>query len=149
MATAKQGIVVKKAPISGAPHTQAVRYGSLVFVTGQGPLDLRRARQIRAARAAGKIPDSITNLTFVQQATLTLRNLGKVLRAAGSSLDSMLKVTVYLRDLAYFEEFNRIYRRFFRGNGPLPARSTVQVARLPFDILLMVDAIAHTRDGRP
>lgn len=114
------------APFSGAPYNQAIIAGDLVFVSGQGPLD----------KDTGKIVGTTTG----EQAELTFDNLAAILEAAGSSLDRVVKTTVYLQDMADFPAMNEVYRA--RIGEPFPARTTIQAAGLPGGILVEIEAIA-------
>jgi 2-iminobutanoate/2-iminopropanoate deaminase len=115
-----------QAPDDIGPFSQAVRAGGLLFVSGQIPMD-PRTREL----SAGGLPE---------QAELVLRNLSAVLEAGGSSLGKVVKVGVFLKDMSQFAAFNEVYARFFPGAPP--ARTTVEAARLPKDILVEIDAIA-------
>ncbi len=113
-------------PPPRAPYSPAVAWGGLVFVSGQLP--------VLPEGEAGPVPDSVE-----EQARIVLRNLASLLEEAGSSLDRVLKVTVFLADLADLPAFNRVYGEFF--SPPLPARSSVQ-AGIPAGLRLELDAIA-------
>ena len=114
------------APFQGAPYNQAIRVGELVFVAGQLGL------------APG---DTSVGGDVAAQTEQVMRNLGAILEAAGSSLESLVKTTVFLQDLADFAAMNEVYARHV-GERP-PARSTVEVARLPSGALVEIEAIAH------
>ena len=114
------------APFQGAPYNQAVRAGELVFVAGQ--LGLRPGD-------AGVEGDVATQTEQVMQ------NLAAILAAAGSSLDKLVKTTVYLQDLGDFVAMNEVYARHV-GDRP-PARATVEVAKLPSGALVEIEAVAH------
>jgi len=115
-----------QAPDNIGPFSQAVRAGGLLFVSGQIPMD-PRTREL----STGGLPE---------QAELVLRNLSAVLEAGGSSLGKVVKVGVFLKDMSQFAAFNEVYARFFPGAPP--ARTTVEAARLPKEILVEIDAIA-------
>ena len=112
------------APFQGAPYNQAIVHGGLVFVAGQLGLT-----------PDGTIADGITAQT--EQA---FRNLGAILEEAGSSLDRLLKTTVFLQSLDDFQAMNAVYATHV-GDAP-PARSTVEVAKLPSGALVEIEAIA-------
>ena len=114
-------------PVQGAPYSQAIRFGDFVFVSGQLPV----------AAATGQL----VGTTIQEQTEQVLRNVGAILEAAGSGLDRLVKTTVFLARLDDFPAMNEVYRRHV-GDRP-PARSTVEVSKLPFGALLEVDAIAH------
>lgn len=115
------------APAPVGPYSQAIEHGGLVFASGQIPLD-----PATGALASGDIE---------AQTRRVLANLAAVLEAADSSLESVLRTTIYLVDLALFPRVNAIYGQYFRTQ-PQPARATVQVARLPLDAQIEIDAIA-------
>lgn len=123
----KEVISTPNAPAAIGPYSQAVRTGSLIFVSGQIPLDAATGQLVR-----GDIG------TQTQQ---VLENVAAVLEAAGSSLAKVVKTTVYLRDLGEFGRMNKIYGEFFPENPP--ARATVQVARLPRDAAIEIDVVAE------
>jgi 2-iminobutanoate/2-iminopropanoate deaminase len=114
------------APAAVGPYSQAVRYGNLVFTAGQVALD----------PATGKIEAT----TIEDQTDRTLRNLAAVLTAAGSGLDRVLKVTVFMIDLGEFVAMNGVYARHFSSDPP--ARSAVQVAALPLGARIEIEAVA-------
>jgi len=115
-----------RAPDGIGPFSQAIRAGGLLFVSGQIPMDPQTRELSR-----GGLPE---------QTELVLRNLQAVLEAGGSSLDRVVKVGVFLKDMSQFAAFNEVYARFF-PDAP-PARTTVEAARLPKEILVEIDAIA-------
>lgn len=114
------------APFQGAPYSQAIRWGELVFVSGQ--LGLRPGES--------ELPG-----TIAEQTEQALANLNAILEEAGSGLDQLLKTTVFLADLGDFAAMNEVYGRHV-GERP-PARSTVEVAALPSGALVEIEAIAH------
>ena len=129
--TEKQAIRTEDAPApyQGAPYSQAIRAGELVFVSGQ----------------LGVIPATaaMAGETIEEQTEQAFRNLGAILEAAGSGLDRIVKTTVYLRSLADFQGMNDVYRRHV-GDVP-PARATTEVSGLPSGALVEVDAIGLVR----
>ncbi len=112
-----------RAPAPGGPYSQAIRAGSFLFVSGQRPVD----------PATGVIPDGLA-----EQSRVVLSNLTEVLAAGGSAASHVVKVTVHLADLGYFDEFNSVYMEYFAP--PYPSRTTVG-SQLR-GILVEVDAIA-------
>jgi 2-iminobutanoate/2-iminopropanoate deaminase len=114
-------------PFQGAPYNQAVRFGDVVFVAGQ----------VGTALETGQLAGS----TIEEQTEQTMKNLAGILEAAGSSLDKLLKTTVFLVDLADFAGMNEVYKRHV-GDRP-PARSTIGISALPPGILVEIEAIAH------
>jgi 2-iminobutanoate/2-iminopropanoate deaminase len=120
-------IKTERAPQAIGPYSQAIRAGGFVFASGQIPLDPRTGEFV-----AGGV---------VEQTEQVLRNLSALLEAAGTSLDRVVKTTVFLADMNDFAAMNEVYGRYFRGDAP-PARSTVQAARLPRDARVEIEAIA-------
>jgi 2-iminobutanoate/2-iminopropanoate deaminase len=114
------------APFQGAPYSQAIRVGDLVFVAGQLGL------------APG---DTGIQGDIAQQTERAMRNLSAILEAAGSSLEKLVKTSVFLMDLGDFQAMNEVYARHV-GDRP-PARSTFQVAGLPSGALVEIEAVAH------
>src|SRR5919201_4677170 len=114
------------APFQGAPYSQAIKAGGFVFVSGQ--LALRPGEQ---ALAGGGI---------AEQTEQVFANLRAILEEAGSSLDRLVKTTVFLADLGDFQGMNEVYARHVGGSPP--ARSTVEVAALPSGALVEIEAIA-------
>ena len=122
----KQIISTQNAPAAIGPYSQAVRAGDLLFVSGQIPAD----------PATGEIVEP----TIQAQAKRSLENVKAILEAAGGSLDNVVKTTVFLKNMDDFVEMNRVYQSFFQAD--CPARSAVQVAKLPKDVLVEIEAIA-------
>jgi 2-iminobutanoate/2-iminopropanoate deaminase len=114
------------APFQGAPYNQAIRVGELVFVAGQLGL---------------KPGDKAVEGDITVQTEQVMRNLRAILEAAGSSLENLVKTTVYLVDLGDFAAMNEIYARHV-GDRP-PARATIEVSKLPSDALVEIEAVAH------
>lgn len=123
----KEIISTNHAPSAIGPYSQAVKAGNLLFVSGQIPLD----------PATGNL---IPETTIQAQTTRVLTNLSNILAAAGASLDHVVKTTVFLKDMNDFADMNCTYQTFFQND--CPARSAVQVARLPKDVLVEIEAIA-------
>jgi len=115
------------APFQGAPYSQAIRVGDLVFVSGQLPLDPEHAQP--------------RGDTIAEQTEQVMANLGAILDAAGSGLDRLVKTTVFLTDLDDFQGMNEVYARHV-GDRP-PARATFEVSRLPSGVLVEIEAVAH------
>ena len=115
-----------KAPDATGPYSQAVKVGNLVFTAGQDCID----------PATGKLVDG----GIQAQTRRVLLNLQAVLEAAGASLSKVVKTTVFLKDIGEFDLMNEVYAEFFTENPP--ARSTVEVAALPMDIDVEIEAVA-------
>ena len=117
----------ENAPAAIGPYSQAIKVGGLLFVSGQLPIDM----------ATGVFPADIK-----EQTKASLTNAGTILEKAGSSLQKAVKTTVFLSDMNNFGAMNEVYASFF-PNGGYPARSAVQVARLPKDALVEIEVIAE------
>ena len=115
------------APAAIGPYSQAVRHGDLVFLSGQIPLDPATME--------------IVGETAAEQARQALTNAKNVVEAGGYTLDDVVKVTVFIMDMGEFANINEVYTGFF-GSEP-PARSVVEVARLPKDVLVEIEMIAY------
>lgn len=125
----KQIVASNKAAAAIGPYSQAVSAGPYVFVSGQIPLD-----------TAGQLVKG----DIVVQTCQVIENLQAILGAVGLSLKDVVKTTVYLADLADFQEMNRAYGEFFPDKPP--ARSTVQVAGLPRGVAVEIEAVALKKD---
>ena len=119
-------IATKEAPAAVGPYSQAVRVGGLVYTAGQIPLVPNTTQLIEGDIEA--------------QTQQVMKNLAAVLTAAGTSLDHVVKTTIFLTNMADFSTVNRVYGSFF-GNEP-PARSTVQVAALPLNASIEIEVVA-------
>ncbi|MBN2220780.1 MAG: RidA family protein [Vallitaleaceae bacterium] len=121
----KKAIQTEKAPQAIGPYSQGIDMGNMVFTSGQIPVN----------PSTGLIPDGI-----IEQAKQSLENVQAVLEAAGLSMQDVIKMTVFLKDMNTFSAMNEVYKSFFEE--PYPARSAVEVARLPKDVLIEIEAIA-------
>lgn len=122
----REVIATEKAPQAIGPYSQAIRANSFIFVSGQIPVDPTTQKVVEGGVA--------------EQTNQVLTNLEAILTAAGSRLERVVRTSVFLADLSDFAAMNDVYERFFPQNPP--ARSTVEVARLPKDVRIEIDAIA-------
>jgi 2-iminobutanoate/2-iminopropanoate deaminase len=122
----RQAVATPSAPKAIGPYSQAIRAGSLLFVSGQIPLDPVTGQMVEGSIAA--------------QTHRVFQNLGAILEAAGASFDQVVRTTVYLTDMNDFAAMNEVYGTYF--SSPAPARATVQAARLPRDARVEIDVIA-------
>lgn len=122
-----QEIQTDDAPGSIGPFSQGIIDGDTIYVSGQGPVD----------------PDSgeIVGDDAAEQTALTLENIGAVLEAGGSSLDNVVKATVFVRDMNNYAAVNEVYAEYM--SEPYPARSAVEVSDLPIDIMVEIEVIAR------
>ncbi len=122
----KKIIKTDKAPLPIGPYNQAVVIGNLVYTSGQIPLD-----QSNAVVSGG----------IKEQTQCVLENLKAVLEGADSALDKVVKTTVFLKNMGDFAAMNEVYAKYFETSWA-PARSTIEVARLPKDVLVEIEAVA-------
>lgn len=126
----KEIIASPNAPKAAGPYSTAVRQNGFVFLSGQIPLDPKTGELVTGS--------------IEEQTARVLENLRAVLEAAGLSFGDVVKTTVFLKDMGNFSRMNETYGKYFSSNPP--ARSTVEVARLPRDVQVEIEAIAV--DGR-
>lgn len=126
----KSDVSAKKAPAAVGPYSQAVKFGDLLFCSGQIGVDPKT--------------NNLVGNTVSEQAKQVFENLKTVLEAGGSGFDNVLKVNVYLKNMDDFSVMNEIYARHFEE--PYPARATVEVARLPRGALIEIECIAYSKD---
>lgn len=122
----KRVIETEYAPAAIGPYSQAVQIGKTLYISGQLPIDLH----------SGQLAKGIT-----AQTEQVLGNLGAILQSEGLTLDNLLKTTIFLSNMDDFATVNEIYGKHIPA--PYPARSTVQIARLPKDALIEIEAIAY------
>ena len=121
----KKVISTDKAPAAIGPYSQAIEVNGMVYTSGIIPVD----------PATGNIPQG-----SVEQAKQALTNLSNLLEAASTSMDNVIKTTVFIKEMNDFGAINEVYATYFTGD--FPARSCVEVARLPKDVMLEIEAIA-------
>lgn len=121
-------VATDKAPAAIGPYSQANVLGNLVLSSGQIPLD----------PATGEI----VGTTIEEQTHQVLKNVKEVVEAAGSSMDKVLKTTVFIKNMDDFAKMNAVYAEYFT-EGSYPSRSAVEVARLPKDVLVEIETIAY------
>jgi 2-iminobutanoate/2-iminopropanoate deaminase len=119
-------VSTEKAPKAIGPYSQAIVANGFIFVSGQIPINPADA--------------SIIGGPIAEQTRQVLKNITAILEAGGSNLSEVVKTTVYLKDMSSFDEMNAVYAEYFSGHKP--ARATVQVAKLPKDVGIEIDAIA-------
>ncbi|HFQ92594.1 MAG TPA: RidA family protein [Anaerolineae bacterium] len=126
----KEIISTKEAPAAVGPYSQAVKVGNLVYTAGQIPLD----------PATGKLVEG----DIAAQTDRVMQNLHAVLTAAGSSLENVIKTTIFLTDMGHYRAVNEVYGRYMADNPP--ARSAIQVAALPLGALIEIEMVAVAGD---
>lgn len=126
----RSNITTDGAPAAIGPYAQGVRAGNLIFTAGQGGLD--------------PVTGQVVSGGIKEQTARTLENLKAVLEAGGSSLGQVVKVTVFLKDMNDFAAMNAVYASYFGDDSEtLPARTTVEVARLPRNLLVEIEVVAE------
>lgn len=128
----KQAIFTEKAPGAIGPYSQAIKVGNMVYTSGQIPLD----------PLTGEMPEGIK-----AQTEQVLRNMKNVLEAAGTTMDQVVKTTVFLADMSLFPAMNEVYASFF--TGVFPARSAVAVREIPKGALVEIEVVALISDEGP
>jgi 2-iminobutanoate/2-iminopropanoate deaminase len=129
MSSRRIPVSVKGHAAPSAPYSPAIIEGKLVFVSGQGPLDLKTGEYLKG---------DITSET-----RQVFENIKEILKAAGSSMSRVLKVNVYLRDINDFAAMNEVYKTYFEQ--PYPARTTIQAGALPRGFAVEIECIARVR----
>ena len=126
----KERVSTSSAPAAIGPYSQGIRTGNLLFTAGQGPLD----------PATGKIVEG----GITEQTTRVMENLKAILEAAGSNLARVVKSTVFLKNFDDFAAMNAVYAKYLAPEGvAAPARTTVEVSRLPKDALVEIEVVAE------
>ena len=123
----KEAISTDYAPKAIGPYSQAIKHNDIIYCSGQIPLNAESMEIVGQSAAV--------------QTKQVMENLGEVLKAAGSDYSKVLKCTIYLKNIDDFSEVNEVYGNFFPTNPP--ARATVEVSRLPKEVLIEIDCIAH------
>lgn len=122
----RQTFNTDKAAVTGGPYSQAVIHNDLVFLSGAGAVDPKS--------------NELSLGSVEHEGAMALENVRIILQELGSSLDKVLKVTVYLLDMDEFDRFNQVYRQVFPENQP--ARTCIQAAKLPFETRVEIDVVA-------
>jgi len=122
----KEVVATQEAPQAIGPYSQAIKANGLLFVSGQIPLDPKTGMVV------GK--------TIEEQTEQVMKNLGAILNSQKMSFDHVVKTTVFITNMAEFPRFNEIYAKYMKS--PYPARATVEVGKLPKDVVVEIEAIA-------
>lgn len=127
MESKKQVVATDNAPKAIGPYSQAIRLGELLFCSGQIPLDPQSG--------------NIVGATIEEQTERVIKNIEGLLSSQSLTLANVVKTTVFIKDMNEFTRFNEIYGKYFQA--PFPARSTVEVARLPKDVKVEIEVLAY------
>lgn len=122
-------ISTEKAPKAIGPYSQAVKIGDFLYTSGQIPIDVNTGNVVEGG--------------VESQTRMVLKNLEAVLKEAGLSLENVVKATIFIKDMNMFATINEVYGEYFKK--PYPARSCVEVARLPKDVLVEIEAVASSK----
>lgn len=122
-------ISTEKAPKAIGPYSQAVKVGDFLYTSGQIPIDVNTGNVVEGG--------------VESQTRMVLKNLEAVLKEAGLSLGDVVKATIFIKDMNMFATINEVYGEYFKK--PYPARSCVEVARLPKDVLVEIEAVASSK----
>ena len=125
--TEKISFHTDKAAEMGGPYSQAIIYKDMIYVSGQGAVD--------------PLTNRVKIGTIEKEATMALENIKIIMESAGSSLDKILQVSVYLTHIQEYGRFNDVYRKFFVA--PMPARTCVEVKNLPFGLRIEIDTVGY------
>src|SRR5262249_14799469 len=136
-------VIKADVPETAGPFNLCVRHGNMIYISGLPPFDAEYAAKLRAARAAGQAIPPFPDVPFERQVRIIMDHMKKLVEAAGSNMDCLLKVIVWLKDQRQQEEFDRIYRSYFSSQDALPARTRMQAGRTPMDCGLEVEAIGY------
>jgi 2-iminobutanoate/2-iminopropanoate deaminase len=128
---------------TGGPFNLCVKHGNMIYISGLPPFDEDYASKLRAARANKQPIPPFPDVPFEKQVRIVMDNVKSLVEAAGSNMDCLLKVIVWLKDQRQQEEFDRIYRTYFTSQDTLPARTRMQAGRTPMDCGLEVEAIGY------
>ena len=135
-----------KVPETGGPFNLCIRHGNMVYVSGLPPFQEDFCEGLRLARSTGAPLPKYQRKSIEDEARIVMDHLKWLLEEAGSSLDHMLKVVVWLRDQQDQAAFDKVYRSYFKSNEDLPTRTRMQAGGTPFDCALEIDAIAYVPD---
>ncbi len=123
----KKAFQTDKAAVLGGPYSQAIIHNGLIYISGQGPINTQTNQVLLG--------------TIEEESELALENIRIIVEEAGSSLNKVLQVRVYLLDMKEYSRFNEVYKKYFQADPP--ARTCIQAGKLPFGIRVEIDAIAY------
>ena len=141
-------VIAAGVPETGGPFNLCVKHGNMIYISGLPPFEEEYASRLRAARAKGEPIPPFPDIPFERQVTIVMDHLKMLVEAAGSNMDCLLKVIVWLKDQRQQESFDRIYRSYFSSSATLPARTRMQAGRTPMDCGLEVEAIGYVPNSR-
>jgi len=139
-----QKLIIKAdVPEAGATFNHCIKFGNMIYVSGLPPFDAEYSAQLRNARANKQPLPPFPDIPFEKQVHIVMTHLKRLVEAAGSNMDCLLKVNVWLKDQRQQEEFDRVYKTYFTDMSTLPARTRLQAGHLPLDCGVEVEAIGY------
>jgi 2-iminobutanoate/2-iminopropanoate deaminase len=142
----EKAVIKTNVPELGVPLNMAVRFGQLLFVSGIPPFREDFASKLREARANKQPLPPFPDMPFEEQARIVMDHLKQIVEAAGSTMDHLLKVNVWLKNQSDQPVFDRVYRPYFSSPETLPARTRLQAGGTPMGCGLEVEAIGYVPD---
>ena len=136
-------VIKSEVPETGGPFNLCVRHGNMIYISGLPPFDADYAGKLRAARAEGRPIPPFPDVPFEQQARIVMNHLKMLVEAAGSNMDCLLKVNVWLKDQSQQEAFDNVYKTYFSSKEAMPARTRLQAGRMPLDCGVEVEAVGY------
>lgn len=133
----------ERVPETGGPFNLCVRYGNFVYISGLPPFEEDYCAQLREARAKKEPLPPMPDIPFERQVTIVMNHMQLLIEAAGSTMDHLLKVNVWLKDQTQMEVFDAVYRTYFADIETLPARTRIQAGRMPLDCGLEIEAVGY------
>jgi 2-iminobutanoate/2-iminopropanoate deaminase len=130
-------------PETGGPFNLAIRHRDMVYISGLPPFAEDFCAELREARRLGLPLPKMPDIPLDEQIHIVMRHLKWLMEAAGSNMDCLLKVVVWLKDQSQMQTFDAIYRSYFSSTDALPTRTRIQAGRTPFDCALEIDAIGY------
>ncbi|MDF0598496.1 RidA family protein [Psychromarinibacter halotolerans] len=136
-------IIRADVPENGGSYNLCVRYGDMLYLSGLAPFDAEFCAEVAEARKNGTKVPPMPDTPFPRQVEIVMDNIKKLVEAAGSNMDCLLKTNVWLKDQTQAEEFEKVYVKYFSSFEALPARARMQAGRTPMDCGLEIEAIAY------
>ena len=136
-------IIKADVPEAGATFNLCVKHGNMIYVSGLPPFDAEFSAKLSAARAAKQPIPAFPDIPFDRQVRIVMDHMKMLVEGAGSNMDCLLKVIVWMKDQRQQEEFDRIYRTYFTSQETLPARTRIQAGRMPLDCGVEVEAVGY------
>ena len=134
-------------PENGGAYNLCIRCGDMLYLSGLAPFEAEYCAAVAAARAAGTPVPPMPDTPFERQCEIVMEHIKRLVEAAGSNMDCLIKTNVWLKDQGTAEQFEKVYRRYFSSAEALPVRARMQAGRLPMDCGLEIETIAYVPKG--